>query len=57
MTAALPIVLVPGGNCSARVFGDVLPALRRHGSVAVANHLRGDLLSAIAAHSGDRLRS
>lgn len=47
---ALPIVLVPGLNCSARVFGDVLPALWRHGPVAVANHLRGDSLAAIAAH-------
>jgi pimeloyl-ACP methyl ester carboxylesterase len=48
MNASLPLVLVPGLNCSARVFADVLPELWRHGSVAIANHTRGDRLSAIA---------
>lgn len=48
MNACLPIVLVPGLNCSARVFSGVVPELWRSGAVTVANHTRGDTLAAIA---------
>jgi pimeloyl-ACP methyl ester carboxylesterase len=48
MTDALPIVLVPGLICSARIWGPVVPALWRHGPVTIANHIRDDSMAAIA---------
>jgi pimeloyl-ACP methyl ester carboxylesterase len=48
MTEALPIVLVPGLNCSARLYGEQIPALWRFGSVTVADHTRDDSMAAIA---------
>jgi pimeloyl-ACP methyl ester carboxylesterase len=45
----LPIVLVPGLNCSARLYGEQIPALWRFGPVTVADHTRDDSIPAIAA--------
>jgi pimeloyl-ACP methyl ester carboxylesterase len=46
---ALPIVLVPGLLCTARLYAEQLPALgRRLGSVTVADHTRDDSMAAIA---------
>jgi pimeloyl-ACP methyl ester carboxylesterase len=48
MTDAMPLVLVPGLICSARIWAPVVPALWRHGPVMVANHIRDDSMAAIA---------
>ena len=44
-----PIVLVPGLACSARLYGEQIPALWRHGPVTLADHTRDDTMAAIAA--------
>jgi pimeloyl-ACP methyl ester carboxylesterase len=44
----LPIVLVPGLNCSARLYAEQIPALWQFGAVAVADHRRDDSMPAIA---------
>src|SRR5437764_32771 len=44
----LPILLVPGLRCSARLYAPQLPALWRLGPVMIANHMRGDSIAAIA---------
>ncbi len=48
MPDPLPIVLVPGLTCSARLYADQIPALWRFGSVTVADHTRDDSMAAIA---------
>jgi len=48
VSAALPIVLVPGLNCSARLYAEQIPALWRLGPVLVADHTRDDSIAAIA---------
>ena len=48
MSGALPTVLIPGLNCSARLYGEQIPALWRFGPVIVANHTRDDTMAAIA---------
>jgi pimeloyl-ACP methyl ester carboxylesterase len=48
MAESLPIVLVPGLNCSARLFAAQLPELWRFGPVTVADHTRDDTMTAIA---------
>ncbi|MQA87221.1 MAG: alpha/beta fold hydrolase [Streptosporangiales bacterium] len=55
----LPIVLVPGLMCSARLYGEQIPALWRFGPVLVADHTRDDSMAGIArrilaAAPGDR---
>lgn len=45
---SLPIVLVPGLNCSARLYAEQIPALWRFGPVVVADHIRDDSIAAIA---------
>ena len=45
---SLPIVLVPGLNCSARLYGEQIPALWRFGPVMVADHTRDANIAAIA---------
>jgi pimeloyl-ACP methyl ester carboxylesterase len=47
--APLPIVLVPGLNCSARLYAEQIPALWRFGPVTVADHTRDASMDAIAA--------
>jgi pimeloyl-ACP methyl ester carboxylesterase len=49
MAEPLPIVLVPGLNCSARLYADQIPALWRFGPVQVADHTRDSSMDAIAA--------
>jgi pimeloyl-ACP methyl ester carboxylesterase len=48
ITEPVPIVLVPGLNCSARLYADQVPVLWRHGPVMVADHTRDDSMAAIA---------
>jgi pimeloyl-ACP methyl ester carboxylesterase len=48
-SGGLPIVLIPGLNCSARLYGEQIPALWRFGPVTVADHTRDDSVQAIAA--------
>ncbi len=48
-TESLPIVLVPGLNCSARLYGEQIPALWRFGPVVVADHTRDASIAAITA--------
>jgi pimeloyl-ACP methyl ester carboxylesterase len=48
MAETLPIVLVPGLICSARIWAPLMPVLWRHGPVMVANHIRDDSMAAIA---------
>jgi pimeloyl-ACP methyl ester carboxylesterase len=47
MPEPLPTVLVPGLNCSARLYAPQIPALWRFGPVTVADHLRDDTMAAI----------
>ena len=44
----LPIVLIPGLNCSARLYAEQIPMLWQFGSVTVADHRRDDSIAAIA---------
>jgi len=43
-----PILLIPGLNCSARLFAAQLPALWQLGPVTVADHRRGETMAEIA---------
>jgi pimeloyl-ACP methyl ester carboxylesterase len=45
---SLPVVLVPGLNCSARLYAEQIPALWQFGQVTVADHRRDDSITAIA---------
>lgn len=47
--SSLPVVLVCGLNCSARVYEPQLPALWQFGPVQVADHRRGETMTEIAA--------
>lgn len=49
MANSLPILLVPGLLCSARLYAAQIPALWPYGQVTVANHRRDDQIGAIAA--------
>ena len=49
MSEPLPIVLIPGLNCSARLYAEQIPVLWRFGPVTVADHTRDDNMDAIAA--------
>ena len=49
MREVLPVLLVPGLCCSARLYADQIPALWRFGPVQVADHTRDDSMAAIAA--------
>jgi len=49
MSDPLPIVLVPGLNCSARLYAEQVPALWGSGPVTIADHRRDDSVGAIAA--------
>jgi pimeloyl-ACP methyl ester carboxylesterase len=44
----LPVVLVPGLNCSARLYADQIPALWQFGAVTVADHRRDHSMAAMA---------
>ena len=49
MATSLPILLVPGLLCSARLYGPQVPALWPFGPVTVADHRRDEEIGAIAA--------
>jgi pimeloyl-ACP methyl ester carboxylesterase len=49
MTAILPLVLIPGLLCSARLFAPQIAGLWPFGSVTVADHRRDNEMTAIAA--------
>jgi pimeloyl-ACP methyl ester carboxylesterase len=49
MSDPLPIVLVPGLNCSARLYAEQVPALWGCGPVTIADHRRDDSVGTIAA--------
>jgi pimeloyl-ACP methyl ester carboxylesterase len=48
MSESLPIVLIPGLLCSARLYAQQIPALWRFGPVMVADHTRDESMGAIA---------
>lgn len=48
MTERLPIVLIPGLACSARLYAPQLPALWQLGPVSVADHTAADTMEGIA---------
>jgi len=48
MAEPLSILLVPGLSCSARLYGDQIPALWQLGPVTIAAHTRDDNIGAIA---------
>ena len=48
MAESLPIVLVPGLNCSPRLYAAQMSELWRFGPVTVADHTRDDTMAAIA---------
>ncbi len=48
LSPPLPTVLVPGLNCSARLYAEQIPALWRFGPVLIADHTRDDSIAAIA---------
>ncbi len=48
MPQSLPVLLVPGLNCSPRLYAAQTPALWRFGPVTVVDHTRDDTMAAIA---------
>jgi len=50
MADSLPIILVPGLNCSPRLYAAQVPELWRFGPVTIADHTRDDSMAAIARH-------
>src|SRR5882757_3771458 len=48
MRESLPVVLVPGLLCSARLYSEQIAALWSFGPVTVADHRRDDTMAAIA---------
>lgn len=46
----MPIVLIPGLNCSARIYAAQIPALWRLGPVTIADHSHGDSVETMARH-------
>jgi pimeloyl-ACP methyl ester carboxylesterase len=48
MAQQLPVVLVPGLGCSARLYAPQINALWAHGTVIVADHRRDDTMADIA---------
>ena len=48
MADPLPIVLIPGLTCTARLYIEQIPALWQFGPVTIADHRRDDSMAAIA---------
>src|SRR5580658_2644155 len=44
----LPVVLIPGLTCTARLYAEQIPALWQFGAVTIADHRRDDSMAAIA---------
>jgi hypothetical protein len=49
MAEPLPILLIPGLNCSARLYAEQIPALWRFGPVEIADCTRDSSMDGIAA--------
>ena len=49
MSAPLPVLLVPGLNCTPRLYASQIPALWEFGPVMIADHRRDDSVEAMAA--------
>src|SRR5260370_40016012 len=49
MAKPLLVVLIPGLNCSARLYAEQIPPLWRFGPVQVADHTRANSMDVIAA--------
>src|SRR5260370_31546653 len=49
MAKPLRVVLIPGLNCSARLYAEQIPALWRFGPVQLADHTRDDSMDGIAS--------
>jgi pimeloyl-ACP methyl ester carboxylesterase len=49
MSEPLPLVLIPGLNCTPRLYAPQIPALWGFGPVTIADHRRDDSVEAIAA--------
>jgi pimeloyl-ACP methyl ester carboxylesterase len=47
-TGGLPIILIPGLTCTARLYAEQIPALWPFGPVTIADHRRDDSMAAIA---------
>jgi pimeloyl-ACP methyl ester carboxylesterase len=45
---SLPVILVPGLNCSARLYAEQVPALWQFGPVTIADHRRDDSMAKVA---------
>ena len=48
MSEPLPVVLIPGLTCTARLYAEQIPALWRFGPVMIADHTRDNSMTAIA---------
>jgi pimeloyl-ACP methyl ester carboxylesterase len=48
MTTPVPIVLVPGLGCSARLYAEQIPLLWRYGPVLIADHRQDDSVAGMA---------
>jgi pimeloyl-ACP methyl ester carboxylesterase len=48
MPVSVPLLLVPGLTCSARLFAPQIPILWRHGPVMVADHRQDDTIDGVA---------
>src|SRR5260370_32941867 len=49
MSKPLPVVLIPGLNCSARLYAEQIPPLWRFGPAQVADHTRANSMDVSAA--------
>ena len=49
MAQSLPLVLVPGLTCTARLYAPQIAALWPHGQITIVDHRRDDSMAAIAA--------
>jgi pimeloyl-ACP methyl ester carboxylesterase len=48
MSESLPVVLIPGLFCTARMYAEQIPALWQHGAVTIADHRRDNTMAGIA---------
>jgi pimeloyl-ACP methyl ester carboxylesterase len=48
MTVSMPLLLVPGLTCSARLYAPQIPVLWPHGPVMVADHRQDDTIDTVA---------
>lgn len=51
MTDSMPFLLIPGLNCSARLYQHQTPVLSKLGPVSIADHTRDDTIAAMAARA------